>query len=522
MFETASQSSSSQSGRPSGKTVKDVIVIGAGVGGLAAAVRLAAKGHRVTVLEKLERPGGKLNLLEDSGFRFDTGPSLVTLPWVFEELFAAAGERLEDHLELVRLEPVCKYFFSDGSGFDASADLPSMMRNLEQFSPGSGDDFMAFFGHAARAWRGSRKPFLESTINSPFDFVRGGVPWSDLSALAPWPTLNGLAKRFFRDKRLQQFVGRYATYTGSSPYKAPGTLSTVLYSEYAFGAWYLKGGLYSLAVALEKIAKKLGVKFEYNSRVTKILIEDFTAPIMPDKREIEISGVQLEDGQVLQADAIVCNADAAHLYENLLEPDLDDRKNKLEPSLSGFVMMLGVEGHTPGLEHHNIFFSSDYPLEFKRIFEDGRPAENPTIYVCISSKSDASQAPAGMENWFVLVNAPPTGRTDWNQEAAPYAQLILQSLAARGFDIRDRIRVQHQLTPADLESRYLTHRGGIYGSSSNTISSAFLRPKNRAKKVQGLYLASGSAHPGGGLPLVMLSGKLASDAFEQDLANQKI
>jgi phytoene desaturase len=522
MFKQSGPNQASTGQASTGQASTGIIVIGAGVGGLAAAIRLAAKGHRVTVLEKLERPGGKLNLLEDSGFRFDTGPSLVTLPWVFEELFAAAGERLEDHLELLRLEPVCKYFFSDGTGFDASADLPSMMHNLEQFSPGSGEDFMAFFGHAARAWRGSRKPFLESTINSPFDFVRGGVPWSDLGALAPWPSLDGLAKRFFKDKRLQQFVGRYATYTGSSPYKAPGTLSTVLYSEYAFGAWYLKGGLYSLAVALEKIAKKLGVRFEYNSRVTKILLEDFTAPIMPDKREIAIGGVLLENDQKMQADAIVCNADAAHLYEHLLEPELDDRKSKLEPSLSGFILMLGVEGSTPGLEHHNIFFSSDYPLEFKRIFEDGRPAENPSIYACISSKTDPSQAPAGMENWFVLVNAPPTGRTDWNREAAPYAQLILQSLAARGFEIRDRIRVQHILTPADLESRYLTHRGGIYGSSSNTISSAFLRPKNRAKKVSGLYLASGSAHPGGGLPLVMLSGKLASDALEQDLTDHKI
>ena len=500
----------------------EVIVIGAGVGGLAAAIRLAAKGHRVTVLEKLGRPGGKLNLLEDAGFRFDTGPSLVTLPWVFEDLFAASGERLQDHLELVRLEPVCRYFYPDGTGFDASADLPTMMRNLERFSPGSGDDFMAFFGHAARAWRGSRKPFLESTINSPLDFVRGGVPWADLSALAPWPTLDGLARRFFRDKRLRQFVGRYATYTGSSPYKAPGTLSTVLYSEYAFGAWYIKGGLYSLADALEKIARKLGVKFDYNTTVKKILTDDFTPPIMPDRREIEVSGVQLEEGRILQAEAIVCNADAAHLYTALLEPSLDDRKSKLEPSLSGFVMMLGVEGITPGLAHHNVLFSSDYPLEFKRIFEDQRPAENPTIYVCISSKTDPSQAPAGMENWFVLVNAPPTGRTDWTRESEPYAQLILQSLAARGFDIRDRIRVQHLMTPADLESRYLTHRGGIYGSSSNTVLSAFLRPKNRSRKVHGLYLASGSAHPGGGLPLVMLSGKLASDALDQDLADHKI
>ena len=481
-----------------------VIVVGAGVGGLAAAVRLAARGHRVTVLEKLERPGGKLNLIEDAGYRFDTGPSLVTLPWVFEDLFRAAGSRLEDHLELRRLEPVCRYFYADGSGFDASADLPTMMRNLEAFSPGAGEDFMAFYGHAARAWRGARKPVLESSINSPLDFVKDGVPWTDLGALIPWPTLHGLARRYFKDERLHQFVGRYATYTGSSPYRAPGTLSSVLYSEFAFGAWYIMGGLYRLAEALAGLAEALGVRFEYGAAVTGITRTGDRA-----------SGVTLEGSRELQADAVVCNADAAHLYSQLLPAALDPRRGQPEPSLSGFVMLLGVAGQTPGLEHHNILFSDDYPLEFQRIFASQVGAENPTIYACVSSKTDPSQAPPDGENWFVLVNAPPTGRVDWPREAANYAALILERLARRGFDLRDRIRVQHLLTPADLETRYNTWRGGIYGSSSNTVSAAFMRPKNRSP-VKGLYLASGSAHPGGGLPLVALSGKLAADALEQD------
>jgi phytoene desaturase len=496
---------------------RDIIVIGAGVGGLAAAIRIAAKGHDVTVLERLERPGGKLNLILDGGFRFDTGPSLVTLPWVLHDLFEAAGQRLEDHLELVRLEPVCRYFFADGSGFDASADLPTMMSNLERFSPGAGEDFMAFYGHAARAWRGSRKPFLESAISSPLDFIKHGVPWADLTALLPWPTLDGLARRFFRDPKMHQFIGRYATYTGSSPYLAPGTLSTVVYSEYAFGAWYVKGGLYRIAEVLEELAKSLGVRFEYNASVQKLSLEDITVPIMPDKKEFEVRGVRLESGQEFRADAVVCNADAAHLYSDLLPHSLDPRKTKPEPSLSGFVMLLGLAGETSGLAHHNVFFSDYYPLEFKRIFEDGLPAENPTIYVSITSKTDSTQAPAGMENWFVLVNAPPTGNVDWSKESEPYSKLILEKLALRGFDIRDRIRIQHTITPTDLETRYRTWRGGIYGTSSNGIQSAFLRPQNKSRTVRGLYLASGSAHPGGGLPLVMLSGKLAAEALERDL-----
>jgi phytoene desaturase len=486
-------------------TSMNVIVIGAGVGGLSAAIRLAATGVKVRVLERLPNAGGKLNLLEDAGFRFDTGPSLVTLPWVFEDLFASANEKMSDWLDLVRLEPVCRYFYADGSGFDASADMPTMMSNLEAFSAGSGQDFNAFFGHAARAWRGSRKPFLESSISSPLDFIKDGIPWTDLTALLPIPTLDGLARRYFKDVRLQQFIGRYATYTGSSPYSAPGTLSTVLYSEYAYGAWYVRGGLYSIAQALEKLALKLGVEFSFNSSVTKIQTENAV-----------VKAVQLENNEVLNCNAIICNADASHLYETLLGKHLDPRKTKLEPSISGFVMLLGVEGETVGLEHHNIFFSSHYKKEFEQIFTELQPASEPTIYVCISSKTDSSQAPDDCENWFILVNAPPTGKVDWRSEAPKYAARILELLAKRGYDIRNRIKVQHIISPTDLEQRYLTHRGGIYGSSSNTVSSAFLRPQNRSLAVRGLYLATGSAHPGGGLPLVMLSGKLAANALLKD------
>jgi phytoene desaturase len=497
-----------------------VIVIGAGVGGLAAAIRAAALGHQVRVIERCDRVGGKLNLLELDGFKFDTGPSLVTLPWVFEDLFAAAGEKLKDYLELVRLEPVCRYWFSDGSGFDASSDMPRMMASLEAFSPGAGEDFNAFFGHAARAWRGSRKPFLESAISSPWDFVKNGVPWMDLTALLPLPTLHGLAKRFFRDPRMQQFIGRYATYTGSSPYLAPGTLSTVLYSEYAYGAWYVKGGLYQIAIALEKLAIKLGVQFEFGVGVSKILIEDVSSDEFPIPKPVfAVSGVQLEDGRKLLADAIICNADAAHLYDDLLKETFDPRRKKPEPSLSGFVMLLGLEGQTPNLEHHNIFFSKNYPLEFKQIFEDLEAVTDPTIYVTISSKSDLSQAPPGMENWFVLVNAPPTGRVNWQDYGETYSDLILEKLASYGVNIRDRIRVKQIMTPTDLETRYRTFRGGIYGTSSNSINSAFLRPQNRSNKLRGLYLASGSAHPGGGLPLVMLSGKLAVEMLTEDFSN---
>jgi phytoene desaturase len=247
-----------------------------------------------------------------------------------------------------------------------------------------------------------------------------------------------------------------------------------------------------------------------------ILTDDVTEFIMPAKQEFEVTGVQLEDGRTFLADAVICNADAAHLYKDLLEAQFDPRAKNLEPSLSGFVMLLGVDGQTPNLEHHNMFFSKNYPLEFSQIFKDLQPASDPSIYVAISSKSDPSQAPSGMENWFVLVNAPSTGRVNWQEQSEAYSNLILEKLAGYGVEIRDRIRVKCVMTPTDLEHRYRTFRGGIYGTSSNTINSAFLRPQNRSRKVRGLYLASGSAHPGGGLPLVMLSGKLAVEMLIQD------
>jgi phytoene desaturase len=493
------------------KKPRRIAVIGGGVGGLAAAIRLASAGHDVEVFEKGPNLGGKLNILDIDGFRFDTGPSLLTLPWVFAELFQAAGESINNWLEIKPLSPICRYFYPDSTSFDASSNLAEMTQNLDTFSPGSAADFLGFLGHAARAWRSSRQPFLESTITTPLDFIKDGIPWHDLDALLPWPSLDALARRFFRDPKLWPFIGRYATYTGSSPYLAPGTLSTVLYSEYAYGGWYITGGMYRLAEQLVALAKKLGVRLHTNQEVKRLVLRHL------GPRQSQVQGVQLA-AQVHNCDIVIANADAAHLYGDLLPPQLDPRPKQLSPSLSGFVLLLGITGEVPGLAHHNVFFSNDYRREFTDIFDLGRPSRNPTVYVSITSKTDPSQAPAGHENWFVLVNAPPTGQVDWVSGAANYQQLILNRLGEHGFDIRNRIISQHCITPADLEQKYRAWRGGIYGTSSNGASSAFLRPANRSPHVRGLYLASGSAHPGGGLPLVALSGKLAAEAVLADEA----
>jgi phytoene desaturase len=459
-----------------------VVVVGAGVGGLAAAARLAALGHRVTLVEAAPVVGGKLGRFERDGFVFDTGPSLLTMPQVFDDLFAATGGPAP-----LTLEPVSiRHRFTDGTSFDSGAEV---VANLEAWSPGAGADWAAFLERAERIWRASRKPFLESALHGSRTLAALALRHpSDVATLAPGRTLRDLGRRHLRDPRLRLVLDRYATYTGSDPRRAPAALAAVPYVEHAFGGWWVRGGLYRLAEVLLDRCLERGVDVQLGRRVTRI------APPL----------VTLEDG-TLTADVVVSDADAAHLYRDLVDcPSAARRLARATPSLSGFVLLLALRGSTDGLAHHTVLFGEGYDAEMDAVF-GAAPAADPTVFV----SRPPGMAPPGHEALFVLVNAPRHGPVDWRAQPT-YADHVLDVMARRGVDVRDRVLWREVITPADLEARTGAVGGAIYGTSSNGPVAAFLRPANRSP-VPSLFLVGGSSHPGGGLPLVALSAKIVSD-----------
>ena len=467
-----------------------MVVIGAGVGGLCAAIRLGAAGRRVTVLERNDVAGGKLAVREREGFSFDTGPSLVTLPGLFADVLALAGLRLDDDLDLVRLDPQFRYHWPDGSSLDVADDPARTAVSMDALSPGAGAAYRAFLADAERIWTVAERTFLAGAMDRPTAMVRRMRSPRDLLAIDPLRTLHRAAAARFADPRLQQWAGRYATYSGSSPYRAPATLACIAHVEAAHGCWYPRRGLGALRDALVRAAHAVGVEVRCGI----------------DVASIEPGSVVTGAGERVRGRHIVANVDAVHLYRDLLHDErMTRRVRRAEPSGSGFVMLAGVRGRTPGLAHHNVWFSPSYAAEYDAL-DHGRAAHDPTIYACVSSVTDPAQAPRGDENWFLLVNVPPGPLPA--QEA--YAGVVFDRLAARGVDLRHRLAFTELITPSDLQARYRAEGGSIYGTSSNGRRAAFLRPANRSPH-PGLYLVGGSSHPGGGLPLVATSGRIVAE-----------
>jgi phytoene desaturase len=481
--------------------------VGAGLGGLATAGRLAALGHDVTVLERAAQVGGKLGWFTRDGHGFDTGPSLLTLPQLYRDLFAATGAPLDDVLDLVRLDPAADLRFADGTRLRMPGRRPDVPAALDDaLGAGAGAQWAALMARAAQMWRVAEQPFLRSPLAGAATLARLARTPADVAAIAPWQTLRGLGERFLRHPHLRTVLDRYATYSGSDPRRAPAVLATVPYAEQEFGSWYVRGGLRELGLAVASRARSLGAVVRTSSPVAAVLVEGGRA-----------RGVRLASGETLPADVVVSAGDAAALYRDLLPADRRTRAvrgalARATPSLSGFVLLLALRGRTPGLAHHTVLFPADYDAEFDAVF-GGRPVDDPTVYV--SAPDDPATRPDDdSESWFVLVNAPrhdPVGGCDWTAPglAEAYAERVLAVLAERGLDVRDRLKWCVVRTPADLERDTGSVGGSIYGTSSNGTRAAFLRPAN-ASPVPGLFLVGGSAHPGGGLPLVALSAEIVA------------
>ncbi|MGC4030367.1 MAG: phytoene desaturase family protein [Tepidisphaeraceae bacterium] len=510
-----------------------VVIIGGGLGGLAAAVRSAASGRRVTLLEAGPRVGGKLNRWTaahparpgDRPFTFDTGPSLLTLPLALADLFSAAGRDIRNYLPIQRLDPVCRFVWADGQAVELRANRRELLAEIRRFAPGDEAGFVNFLDFGKKVWDLSGDLFLSQ---SPEQALRGDGTFSPRRALdmLTVPVRIGMFAKFaarvdrhVKSPRLREILYQYATYSGASPFKAPATLAVIPHVELDQGGFYVPGGLYRIAEAVETLAKEIGVTIRTNCPAARILVDG-------NSNAKKVSGVMTAAGETLPAEAVIVNADVMSAYRELIAPEdrpswPDGRLAKVEPGGSGMVLLLGVEGTYPRLAHHTKFMPADYRSDLTAMFETRTVPADPCIYVCASTRSDPTQAPDGCENLFVLCSAPPLdGTIDWAVEGPRYRDQIVRTLEHRfGLsDLSKRIVVERRITPADLQSLYNANAGSIYGISSNGVRQAFLRPPNKDKDVRGLFFAGGATHPGGGLPLVTLSGKIAASLAEEYLA----
>lgn len=505
---------------------KGVAVIGGGLGALSGAIRLAQLGFSVQLFEKNPKIGGKVNEVVLENYRFDTGASLLTMPFVIDELFDFAGFKRSDYLDFVPIDPICRYFFPDGSMMDASADKGKMETAIAQLSPNDVKAYKRFLKYAERIHNLTAEIFMFTPIHEFRKLMRLRYfrTLFRLHQIDPFRTVHQSVSCFFSDPRLVQLFDRYATYNGSDPFQAPATLNIIPYIEYELGGYYIKGGIYRLVEALEVVARERGVQIYTSAEVERIC--------RVDKR---VNGVQI-NGETVDADYVLCGADAVVAYHKLIltknatptsmlkarvlgqgHQHQREKVNQLEPSLSGMVFLWGLKGKHPRLAHHNIIFSSDYNAEFRQIFKHQRVPDEPTIYIAITSKADAAHAPVDGENWFVLLNMPylVPGQL-WEKEKVRMRVVVLDRLKQLGFDIADQIEVEQIYTPEDFAELYASNQGSIYGVSSNSKTTAFKRLPNRSRLLKGLYFAGGSVHPGGGIPLVMLSGKMAATLIAED------
>lgn len=483
---------------------KRAVIVGAGLGGLAAALRLSALGYRVVVCEAGERAGGKMNLWAGDGFRFDTGPSLITLPWVFRELFAAAGEVLDDHLELMRVHPHARYSFVDGTRLTVSTSMPEWIEEIRRLSPRDVDGFFRFMALGARLYELSSATFLRRPLLAPPDTA----VWRALRRAplaAGWGNYHATVARCFESPPLVQLYDRYPTYVGSSPYQAPATLALIPYLEMAFGAWHVRGGLYRIVESLVALLERRGVELRLGAAVAGI-----------ERRDGRAVGVRLANGEPLPAEVVVHNGDASNAARLLGEPSAG-----LPPeqrSLSGFVLLLALRRTLVGLPHHSVAFSADYRREFDQLFLERRFPDDPTVYLSAPSRGDRSLVPeGGGETLFVMANAAADGEAvagGWTGARLAEARgRVLERLAKSGVLTLSAgdIVAESVWTPDRFAAEYRMPGGAIYGRVSHGWRGAFLRPPNRSRRCPNLYFVGGSTHPGGGTPTVLLSAKIVAE-----------
>jgi phytoene desaturase len=481
------------------------LIIGAGIAGIAAAIRLAVKGYTVEVFEANSYPGGKLSEFEQEGYRFDAGPSLFTMPQYVDELFMLAGKKPTDYFKYQKLDSVCHYFFNDGTRVTAYADPEQLANEIDKQTGEPAASLKSYAQNSKRIYEITNHVFLEQSLHRLKTYLSLNTVKSILRLfqIDAFRSMNQANRSFFKDKRLVQFFNRYATYNGSNPYQAPATLNVIPHLEQHFGAYFPEGGMYNITQSLVKLAEDLGVTFNYNTTVEEIVLEKQKA-----------AGVKVA-GEFMAADVVISNMDVWFTYRKLLSkhPEIFPEKIlKQERSSSALIFYWGIQKQFAELDLHNIFFSADYEAEFNAIWKQKTIYHDPTVYLNISSKFKANDAPPGCENWFVMINVPANNGQDWDALIADARRNIIKKLSDQlGEDISPLIVNESILDPRSIESRTSSYQGSLYGTSSNSQFAAFLRHANRSAKIKNLCFCGGSVHPGGGIPLALLSAKIVSD-----------
>jgi len=480
-------------------------IIGSGVAGLASAIRLAIAGHHVEVFEANAYPGGKLSEIKLGAYRFDAGPSLLTLPSLIDELFELAGENPAQYFTYQKLEINCEYFFPDGVNISAHADHEKLIEEIIQNTAERPENVRKALAKSRLLYEHLSELFMFSSLQDLKTFVSRHAfkAYRKLHRLGFFQTMNGANASTFDDPRITQMFNRYATYNGSSPYKTPATMNIIPHLEMSLGAYFPAGGMHSITLALYSLAKRLGVIFHFNQPVERILIE-----------KGHVKGL-MTGGLSLDFDRLVSNMDIVNSYRKLM-PDLKAPRFLLNQpkSSSALIFYWGVGKKFPQLDLHNILFSRDYKAEFEHIFQRGAIFNDPTVYINITSRYEPSDAPEHGENWFTMINVPNNQGQNWEELITEARKNILNKITATlGEDIAPLIEVEEILDPRTIESKTSSALGALYGNSSNNLFAAFLRHANKSRRVKGLYFCGGSVHPGGGIPMSLSSAKLVAKYF---------